>query len=438
MLNRKKTRPDITPVPLKIAGAAYAAFLAVLLCAVFTVPSHAQEYRQYSPDVEINTSVLNEMSRQMDDGRESHNAPVQLKRPTPRRYDSYNDRQRPALTGRAIEQNPENRYDHIIMPRVIAQEQDTDALPGPEDNFRIIPETKLDATIEDPPLPPHKSEIAQGQKLAVNAPLPAKKPRTAIRKAHVANIKNIPVPPKRPAIQQASRSFVAQKRMSSAQAFADARVTDKNAPNLLASAQKTMPATPASPVITEQLAGERVKTNKNTIIDAVQQIASANKEPEIDITAASSKPRTRTQQAAQDITAANTRPQDITPAAGNAAPAKVAAYSTNRGEIVRIPFPSKESKIDNAIKAAMNAHILPSLQSDSVRRIQLQSYASQKQGRSTLNARRISLSRALSARQYLIAMGIEAKRIDIMPLGDKTDENQEDRIDFLIFNPNAS
>lgn len=64
-------------------------------------------------------------------------------------------------------------------------------------------------------------------------------------------------------------------------------------------------------------------------------------------------------------------------------------------------------------------------------RIQLVAYAAAgSEGPS--QARRISLSRALSVRTALIDRGVRSTRIDVRALGDKTDRQPVDRVDLIL------
>ena len=64
-------------------------------------------------------------------------------------------------------------------------------------------------------------------------------------------------------------------------------------------------------------------------------------------------------------------------------------------------------------------------------RLQLQAFATGKEG-SISSARRISLARALAVREYLKNSGIRATRIDVRALGDQTDTQPVDRVDFIF------
>jgi len=64
-------------------------------------------------------------------------------------------------------------------------------------------------------------------------------------------------------------------------------------------------------------------------------------------------------------------------------------------------------------------------------RLQLKAYAGGK-GVSPSKARRLSLSRALAVRSYLISSGVRSTRIDVRALGNKTTTQPINRVDVTI------
>ncbi|MDH5749914.1 MAG: OmpA family protein, partial [Rhodospirillales bacterium] len=83
-----------------------------------------------------------------------------------------------------------------------------------------------------------------------------------------------------------------------------------------------------------------------------------------------------------------------------------------------------------SMKAGLGA-IADKLMEKSDIRLQLMSYAGGG-GISTSKARRMSLSRALSVRSFLIEKGIRSTRIDVRALGDKTTETPINRVDVKV------
>lgn len=72
--------------------------------------------------------------------------------------------------------------------------------------------------------------------------------------------------------------------------------------------------------------------------------------------------------------------------------------------------------------------VIGELEASDKLRVQLMAYASG-EDLSSSKARRISLSRALSVRSYLIEKGVRSTRIDVRALGDKAEGDQKNRVD---------
>ena len=98
-------------------------------------------------------------------------------------------------------------------------------------------------------------------------------------------------------------------------------------------------------------------------------------------------------------------------------------------DTVRILFDGENTELSEAGKQALNA-VVQKMNADQEARLQLVAYATGP-GDQASKARRVSLSRALSARGYLIAQGVRSTRIDVRALG-HTDEQQADRVDAVL------
>ena len=70
-----------------------------------------------------------------------------------------------------------------------------------------------------------------------------------------------------------------------------------------------------------------------------------------------------------------------------------------------------------------------SLKANDASRLQLLAYAGEE---SPSKARRLSLSRALAIRSYLIAKGIRSTRIDVRALGDQIPGGDPNRVDLKV------
>ncbi|NKB22448.1 MAG: OmpA family protein [Alphaproteobacteria bacterium] len=100
------------------------------------------------------------------------------------------------------------------------------------------------------------------------------------------------------------------------------------------------------------------------------------------------------------------------------------------GATTRIGFSAGSAKLNGDASARLQ-DVSTSLKKNSALRIQLLAYASAKDG-SASQARRLSLSRALAARSYLIEKGVRSTRIDVRALGNRSGSGPTDRIDIIV------
>ena len=101
--------------------------------------------------------------------------------------------------------------------------------------------------------------------------------------------------------------------------------------------------------------------------------------------------------------------------------------------MTRVIFPSGESQLPDAGKSAMEP-VIKKLQGDENLRLQLKAFASGGQD-STNTARRLSLSRALAVRAFLIDNNIQSTRMDVRALGDRSEGGPADRVDLIVVSP---
>lgn len=107
-----------------------------------------------------------------------------------------------------------------------------------------------------------------------------------------------------------------------------------------------------------------------------------------------------------------------------------AAPSIAPGTALRIPFPGNVAKLPKQATAALQA-LAQRLAKDSAIRLQLKAYASGTKDNAS-RARRLSLSRALAVRSYLIRLGVRAARIDVRALGNKAEGQPANRVDLIV------
>lgn len=110
-----------------------------------------------------------------------------------------------------------------------------------------------------------------------------------------------------------------------------------------------------------------------------------------------------------------------------AAPRPVPAPSA-QGGVVTMAFPSGQGELPNADLAALDG--LAKQYASGEDRLQIRAYASSTVADGGSGARRLSLTRALAVRQYLIDKGIRSTRIDVRALGAPTDGSAADRVEI--------
>lgn len=119
-----------------------------------------------------------------------------------------------------------------------------------------------------------------------------------------------------------------------------------------------------------------------------------------------------------------------TPAATEQASTPPAAAALTEGRAMQVAFAGGASKLPDASKDELTK-LAKQLKDNEALRLQLQAYAGGAD-LSASKARRLSLSRALSVRSFLIENGIRSTRIDVRALGDKTTEEPVNRVDVNI------
>ena len=100
------------------------------------------------------------------------------------------------------------------------------------------------------------------------------------------------------------------------------------------------------------------------------------------------------------------------------------------GSRYRLGFASGASKLDKPAGRALD-RVVDGLKSDGRLRLQLLAYAGG-QANTASQSRRLSLSRALSVRSYLIDKGVRSTRIDVRALGNRYRDGPPDRVDVVV------
>ena len=97
-----------------------------------------------------------------------------------------------------------------------------------------------------------------------------------------------------------------------------------------------------------------------------------------------------------------------------------------------VVFAEGATNLEEKIHSALHALVTEIKDHERIR-LQLNAYASDKDS-SASAARRLSLSRALAVRSFLIELGINSTRIDVRALGSKTETGSADRVDLIKVN----
>jgi len=100
------------------------------------------------------------------------------------------------------------------------------------------------------------------------------------------------------------------------------------------------------------------------------------------------------------------------------------------GDSLRIVFDAETSKLAQPARDAL-LDVATKMQSQDNLRLQLLAYAGDADA-SASAARRLSLSRALAVRSFLIENGVRSTRIDVRALGNKSTEEVTERVDITV------
>ncbi len=108
------------------------------------------------------------------------------------------------------------------------------------------------------------------------------------------------------------------------------------------------------------------------------------------------------------------------------------APKASSGSAISIAFDADAKTLPASASAALG-EVAEKMKADKSMRIQLLAYASAGE-RSEAKARRLSLSRALEVRSYLIGQGIASTRMDVRALGNQASSGSPDRVDLTLVN----
>ena len=98
-----------------------------------------------------------------------------------------------------------------------------------------------------------------------------------------------------------------------------------------------------------------------------------------------------------------------------------------------IPFAVGASTLADPAKQTLDS-VAQTLNGNADLRLQIVAYATGSDDNAS-QARRLSLSRALAVRSFLIDAGIRSTRMDVRALGNKFDSGPGDRVDLIVVKP---
>lgn len=271
-------------------------------------------------------------------------------------------------------------------------------------------------------------------------------------------LKEPPLPKRRPDVQMASAAFVTkaraqeqQKKTPMSRPEAPARQDGPRMAALPPGAVQSAPLKPgALPLLPEPppvsdgvandpLADRIVNPSKNELVKAIETIGKTK----LSLFGAGKKKQGATRVEAQPLKKPDMTPETsagnlaaIAPAAGDATariqrPPPQEKYEE---DYISLKFSPGENEPGGDAAAQMQEDVLRQLENNPGWRVQIQAFASPA-GEGVSSARRISLSRALAIRTWLMDRGIEASRMDVRALGAETDRQPLDRVDLVIFDP---
>jgi len=211
-----------------------------------------------------------------------------------------------------------------------------------------------------------------------------------------------------------SAAEAAAEQAAAEQAAAEAAAAEQAAAEA-AAAEATAAAESAAEAAAEQAAAEQAAADALAAEEAAAAEAAA------------------AEAAAVEAAAAEAALAAETAAAGEAADAETLLATLPPAEIVegqvRIVFAPESAEVPPEAEAALK-ELAAMMAADETLRLELLAYAAGNEDQAN-RARRMSLSRALAVRAYLINEGVRSTRMDVRALGNNVDGEPADRVDIL-------
>ncbi|MEE3043788.1 MAG: OmpA family protein [Pseudomonadota bacterium] len=282
------------------------------------------------------------------------------------------------------------------------------------------------------------------QVIALEQPAPTSAPRSKpaapVAVASSTSNANAPTPLTKPASAPAPTSAPAAPVMAEAPASSPAQATPVAAAST--SAPVSAPAPAPAPAPATETAEMVEPPNAPPLLSDDSAASSAPSSPVVEPIAKGNEvppppaPSPDTTQSA--ATMAETAPavkaepapkpaaeEAAIPPANQAVPAPMPAAGSDE---YSLGFAADSFELTGQAKSALD-QVISAMNKDDSLRIQLQAYA-QGDGANASKARRLSLSRALQVRSYLIDQGVRSTRIDVRALGANVPSGPADRVDI--------
>ena len=103
---------------------------------------------------------------------------------------------------------------------------------------------------------------------------------------------------------------------------------------------------------------------------------------------------------------------------------------SRKGDNLTVTFGTDSSHLPDSVRPELE-RLAQRMDKDENLSLQLLAYAAGDEANAS-KARRLSLSRALEVRKYLMEMGVRSTRIEVRALGNKVESGLPDRVDAML------
>ncbi len=384
---------------------------AAFLSAFFVVaPAYAQETVVIGGDgprgerITVNIEAIDD-----NRSRAPQAAPSEQAGATPEEDGAASDRARIGnFDGPLLHFPPQERPRSRLLLRPLA-DQANGAPPPP-------PAPERDAAIPPPPRPPAAPVASEATTPPPDVPPAALAERSA-PDAEAEPAKDAPRPASKP-VPQVAATPQPQSKPATPQ-------TPPQQSAQQASLPEPPPGKPELPATSTAAAGADAETETGTSAGSEPDAATAE-QPEESVADAEAAPAPAAEE--EPGAEAGAEPSTAEPSTADQLAALPPADSIGTGGELRLLFAAESADLDDAAQAVLQ-DLADRMNEAPQSRIQLKAYAAGS-AETASRARRLSLSRALSVRSFLIDEGIRSTRIDVRALGSGAEDGPADRVDI--------